>query len=95
MNRGNAWLESYNGRFVAINVGETEHRVERFLKQTPVEFPVLLDPDMAVSTRWGVKGLPATFVVDPEGRIAYTAQGAREWDDPQLLVPIRALGLER
>jgi hypothetical protein len=38
-----------------------------------------------------VRGLPTTFVVDPQGRIAYRAIGGRAWDAPELLVPIRAL----
>jgi hypothetical protein len=32
-----------------------------------------------------MKGLPTTFIVDPDGRLVYQAQGEREWDDPAML----------
>ena len=52
---------------------------------------LLLDQDSKVATSWPVKGLPTTYVVDPEGRLAYRAIGGREWDDPGLLESIRQL----
>ena len=36
--------------------------------------------DSEVAEAWPIRGLPTTFVVDPEGRIAYQAVGGREWD---------------
>jgi hypothetical protein len=35
--------------------------------------------------------LPTTFVIDPNGRLVYSATGEREWDDPALLDQVRAL----
>jgi hypothetical protein len=35
--------------------------------------------------------LPTTFVIDPDGRLVYSATGEREWDDPALLDQVRAL----
>jgi hypothetical protein len=45
-----------------------------------------------VIAEWPVKGLPTTYVVAPDGSIAYRAIGGREWDDPVFLEQIRALG---
>ena len=92
LERGARWLERFNGRVVTINMGEKPEAVRRYLKQQPLQLQILLDPGGRTAGEWGVQGLPVTFVVDPEGRIAYKAIGAREWDDPLLLVPIRALG---
>ena len=39
-----------------------------------------------------VRGLPTTFVAHPTGKIVYRAIGGREWDDPALLMLIKALG---
>lgn len=44
--------------------------------------------------RWPVLGLPTTFILDSQGRIAYRAVGGREWDDPVLLKGIRGLMAE-
>ncbi len=76
---------------LAINVGEDAETVFRFTANYPVEFPLLLDRDSAVIGQWPVRGLPSTFVVDPQGRIAYRAIGGREWDDPLLLAPMLEL----
>ncbi len=57
----------------------------------PIDFPVLLDQDGDTINRWPVRGLPTTFVIDPDGRIVYQAIGGRAWDDPELLDRVRAL----
>ncbi len=47
-------------------------------------FPILLDESGQSAKAWGVKGLPASFVVDKQGRIAYRAMGGREFDHPRI-----------
>lgn len=76
---------------LAINVGEDEDTIFEFTANYPVEFPLLLDQDSTVISEWPVRGLPTTFVVDPQGRIAYRAIGGREWDDPALMAQVKAL----
>lgn len=79
---------------IAINVGESAGEIERFLDQVQVDFPLPMDASSRVVQAWPVRGLPTTFVVDPEGRLAYKAAGEREWDDPALLDLVRALRSE-
>ncbi len=88
-----AWeqVKDENIVILAVDVGESEETVFAFLGLAPVEFPLLLDQDSKAITRWPVKGLPTTYVVDPEGRLAYRAIGGREWDDPGLLETVRQL----
>ena len=76
---------------VAINVGEDADTIGQFAKQVKMEFPLPMDLDSNVTQRWPMTGLPTTFVVDPEGRLVYRAQGEREWDDPALLDLVRAM----
>jgi peroxiredoxin len=76
---------------LAIDVGEDEDAIFEFTASYPVEFPLLLDTESAVSEAWEVKGLPTTFVVDQWGRKVYRAVGGREWDAPDLLEKVRAL----
>ncbi|PLX60756.1 peroxiredoxin [Sedimenticola selenatireducens] len=95
LNRAAAWLKKYDVALIAINSGERADKVEKFLQEQPLDFPVLLDPDSTVSTQWKATRLPITYVVDPQGRLVYRALGSREWDAPELLVPIRGLGLPR
>lgn len=79
---------------IAINVGEDAETIRRFLEDHRVDFPLPMDERSQVVQAWPVKGLPTTFVVDPEGRFAYVATGEREWDDPALLDQVRALKRE-
>lgn len=76
---------------VAINVGEDAETIGQFTAESPVTFPLPMDRESRVVQAWPVRGLPTTFVVDSEGRLAYVATGEREWDDPDLLDQVRAL----
>jgi thiol-disulfide isomerase/thioredoxin len=78
---------------LAINQQEEPDRVFVFtgqLEPSPT-FPILFDPNSAVSHAWGVLGLPASFIVDKQGRVAYRAMGGREFDHPEIEQAIRAL----
>jgi len=88
-----AWqmLKRENIVMLAINVGEDEDTIFEFTASYPVEFPLLLDRESAVIGNWPVRGLPTTFVIDPQGKIVYRAIGGRDWDDPGVLKKIRAL----
>ncbi len=88
-----AWeiLEPEGIAMLAINIGEDEDTIFQFTANFPVEFPLLLDQDSATIQSWPVRGLPTTYVVDPQGRLVYRAIGGRAWDDPALLDMVRAL----
>ena len=88
-----AWetLQGEGVMMLAINVGEDEDTIFQFTANYPVEFPLLMDLDSTTIEDWPVRGLPTTFVVDPEGRLVYRAIGGREWDEPELLAKVRAL----
>ena len=76
---------------IGINVGEDEDTIFQFTADYPVDFPLLMDSDSKVTGQWSVRGLPTTYVVDPDGYIAYRAIGSREWDAPNLMAQIRML----
>ena len=92
MNRAYEVLADENVEILAINMGEDEDTIFIFTADYPADFPLLLDREGAVIAEWPVKGLPTTYVVAPDGSIAYRAIGGREWDDPAFLEQIRALG---
>ncbi len=53
---------------------------------------MLFDLDGVSMDKWGVKGLPTTFVLNPDGTIAYRAVGGREFDHPDLIEKVIQLG---
>ncbi len=71
---------------LAINQWEDADHVFAYMGQLDVfpTFPVLFDPQSAVSAEYGVKGLPTSFLVDRQGRLVYRAIGGREFDHPDI-----------
>jgi peroxiredoxin len=49
--------------------------VRRHLQQRGLKWPVLVDQDGALAAAWGVRGVPATFVIDSDGRIRFREMG--------------------
>jgi peroxiredoxin len=91
MNR--AWEKIKNDgiEMLDINGGEDEDTIFAFSGEYPIDFTVLLDESGTEINKWPIKGLPTTFVIDPDGKIIYQAIGGREWDDDKLLDKVRAL----
>jgi thiol-disulfide isomerase/thioredoxin len=76
---------------LAVDMGEGEARIKAFLEKTPVDFPVLLDRDSAVSKLWKVRVLPTTLVLDPDTRIRYMVIGELDWSSAEVEKRLRAL----
>jgi len=91
MNRAWRSLRESGIAMLAINVGEDEDTIFVFTADYPAEFPLLLDRSGEVINQWPVKGLPTSYVIAPDGTLAYRAVGGREWDDENLLKLIRGL----
>ena len=54
--------------------------VDEFIKKNGYTFPILLDPDSTLSDHYQVPYIPATFIIDRQGRIVSREYGARTWD---------------
>ena len=91
MNRAWQKLKDQGVVMLAVNVGEDEDTIFAFTGDYPVDFPILLDKDGKAIHDWPVRGLPTTFVIDPEGRIVYRAVGGREWDEPEIMALVLEL----
>ena len=67
---------------LAINAGEPDARVRRFFDTLPVDFPILLDRDQAITKAWQVTTLPTTFVLDRTLAPRLVVEGDLDWDAP-------------
>jgi peroxiredoxin len=65
---------------VGVNARESMTVVRRYAAALGLTFPLVLDPDGTINSRYGVVGLPATFVVGRDGRAVAFAVGARPWE---------------
>ncbi|TMA18835.1 MAG: TlpA family protein disulfide reductase [Deltaproteobacteria bacterium] len=76
--------------FVAMD-GRGEKDVKPYLEKHGHKIRTLLDPQMEVARRYGVRWLPVTVVRDRKGVIVGRAIGAREWDGKEALAFIQPL----
>ena len=76
---------------VLINTAESEDTVFSFLASVAPDITPLMDEDGLMTERWQPRGLPATFFVDPEGKLRYLALGDRDWNTPLYLDFIKHL----
>ena len=60
---------------LAVNLREAEAQIAEFAEDVAMELPIVLDPDGDVSDLFGVRGLPTTVFVDPQGNLTATWQG--------------------
>jgi len=61
---------------LAINLGENPSRVERFMEEYGLSFPVLLDANQDVTEKYNIRVIPATFFIDKDGIIQDIKFGA-------------------
>jgi len=82
---------------LAVNQWEDPDHVFAYTGELNVfpSFPILFDPDSSVAERYGVKGLPSSFLLDRDGRLRYRAIGGRAFDHPEVERTVRALLGER
>lgn len=59
---------------IAMQSGTVEN-VRQYVADNEVPYLVVNDEYGKISADYGVKGVPAAFIVDPKGRIKYTTRG--------------------
>lgn len=72
-----------NFTMLAVSVRENPKTVEKFLASRKYTFPIALDPDGAVSELFVGRGIPTTYILDPQGKAIAGLVGGREWDTPE------------
>lgn len=59
---------------VAMQSGGRDE-VEKYRQEQDFHVPVVLDEEGEIAKRYGLRGVPAVFVLGPEGRIRYATTG--------------------
>jgi len=66
---------------LAISLDADPGVVPTYVKTHGFTFTVLVDPKMEIANTYGVRGLPASFIIDRQGNMAAYAIGPRNWDN--------------
>ncbi len=87
--------KKYPGKFemlaVSIDTVDVPVTVEMYVLDLKLKFPVLLDTDGAIKTKYNTTGVPETYIVDQKGKIFKVDIGAVDWKDPKNYGPIEKL----
>lgn len=54
--------------------------VKLFADEYNLTFPILLDPSLDAARKFGVRGIPMTFILNGDGVIKEIVPGAKDWD---------------
>ncbi|MEN8174923.1 MAG: protein disulfide oxidoreductase [Pseudomonadota bacterium] len=70
----NALARDHAVMTVALASGD-DGAVRRYLQEHQLEFPVVNDETGALAERWGVEGVPTSFVIDEDGQVRFVTRG--------------------
>lgn len=76
---------------VLVNTAEDDDTLFLFLAEVAPGLHSYSDRDGTRTEAWRPRGLPATYLVDPQGRVRYQALGGRPWDEPPYLEFLKTL----
>ncbi len=83
MDRLNRAMAGKPFQMLAISIDEGgKGAVESFFNKAGVTLPTLLDAGQKAGKRYGITGVPETFIVDKKGVILKKVIGPIDWSDP-------------
>lgn len=96
------WLNEMRAKYaehgfvvLAVNVDAERELAEEFLRETPAEFEIIYDPEGKIAEKWGLMGMPSSFIIGRDGEVASSHVGFRADSPEKYEMEIRhLLGLE-
>jgi peroxiredoxin len=89
-----ALYERYNSlgfELLAVNVEDNPEGARKWLKETPVTFPVLFDPKNDVSKLYNVVAMPSTVLVGRDGTMRAIHHGYKPGYEGEYQTQVRTL----
>ena len=83
-------------QIVGVNVDAKSDDAKTFLAATPAKFTIAFDPKGATPRQYGIKGMPSSVLIGPDGKVLAEHSGFREADRAELEAKIQsALGADK
>lgn len=80
-------------QIVGVNVDAKSEDAKTFLATTPAKFTIAFDPKGATPRQYGIKGMPSSVLIGPDGKVLLEHSGFRDADRAELEAKIQsALG---
>jgi thiol-disulfide isomerase/thioredoxin len=86
-----AGLDPAKVKFIAVNQGEPEPVVQKFLQARGWQMTVALDSQQAIGAKYGVEGIPHCVVIGPDGNVVWTNTGYVPGESEKMAAMIRKL----
>ena len=84
------WLNQMRAKYgdrglvvIGVNVDKDGEDAARFLREVPIDFDVVYDPAGALAARYGVEGMPSTYVYSRDGELAARHLGFQNAKRPE------------
>jgi cytochrome c biogenesis protein CcmG, thiol:disulfide interchange protein DsbE len=93
----NSLQEKYAGKgfkVVGINVDKKLDEAKQFLKEVPAKFSIAYDDTGATPKAYGVKGMPTSLLIGPDGNVLFVHQSFKDSDKTDIENKIR-LAMEK
>ena len=92
------WMNDIQTRFdknkftvIAVNLDSSREDATKFLQKIPANFDIAYDPDGKVATKYNLKAMPSSYLIDKKGNLVLAHKGYREGDAAEIETKIRAL----
>jgi cytochrome c biogenesis protein CcmG, thiol:disulfide interchange protein DsbE len=80
MNEMQAKYGAQGLQIIGVNLDAKSEEAHSFLKDTPARFVVAFDPQGAAPRSYGIKGMPSSVLIGPDGKIVFEHSGFRPAD---------------
>ena len=83
----NDMLDKYEAqglKIVAINLDEKRSDAMRFLDEVPTDVDIVFDSSGSTAESFKVRGMPSSYLINPEGQIIFSHIGFRKRESSKL-----------
>ena len=82
----------YNFLMLGLTHADVERDSREFIEQYSITYPNAPDPGADIYDRYGLSGVPETFIIAPDGTLAYVLRGPlTETTTPEFIAAIETL----
>ena len=64
---------------LAVQMGGSVRTAKDAAEDLGLRFPLLLDRDSRATAAWGIKTVPTSFLIGPDGAVAFSHVGELDW----------------
>lgn len=78
-------------KLITILFKDDRQKVLRYMKENGYTFPVYLNPDGLAAKKFGITGVPETFIFDKNGILRDKKIGPEQWDSPIIMRMLQSM----